>query len=155
MTTRTSNRQSVINDNRRLTKKFVDESYVQINKINRCKRQFPDKIKYFTKLYEMALEYFHVVEKDDGQKHERMSNTYYQKAIQLCSDQIVADTIHSPYTIKLVKTTNEYQRIFERHLKQKYETALLERRFGRDVANIILQFVGVNFDSTITLFTHA
>ena len=155
MTTRTSNRQSTIDDNRRLTKKFVDESYVQINKINRCKRRFPDKMKHFTKLYQMALEYFYVVEKDDSQKHERMSHTYYLKAIELCSEQIVSDTIHSPHTIKLVKVTIEYQRVFERHLKQKYETALLERHFGRDVANIILQFVGVNFDSTITLFTHA
>jgi hypothetical protein len=155
MTTRTSNRQSTIDDNKRLAGIFIQRSQVQINKINHCKRPYPEKIKHITELFNLAFEFFHIVEREDPKKHERMANIYYQKAIELCSDSIVTESMQNPNTRALVRITTKFQRVFERHLKQKYETALLDYHFGRDVANIILQFVGVNFDSTITLFTHA
>jgi hypothetical protein len=155
MTTRTSSRQSSIDNNNHLANKFIERSNAQIKKINHYNTSKPDKIKHFTKLFDLAFEFFHIVEREDPKKHERMSNVYYQKATELCSDSIVTESIQTPDTIKLVRITTKYQRLVERHLKQKYETELLDRHFGRDVANIILQFAGVNFPSTITLFTRA
>ena len=155
MTTRNSSRQSSIDNNKVLARKFIERSNVQIKKINHCMRQSPEKIKHFTKLFNLAFDFFHVVEREDPQKHERMSNVFYQKATELCSDSIITESMQNPNTRALVRITTKYQRLVERHLKQKYETELLDRRFGRDVANIILQFAGVHFDSTITLFTRA
>jgi hypothetical protein len=155
MTTRTSSRQSSIDNNKVLANKFIERSNEQIKKINHYNTSKPDKIKYFTKLFHLAFDFFHVVEKEVNKNHERMSNVYYQKATELCSEQMVIESIQTPNTRALVKITTKYQRLVERHLKQKYETELLDRHFGRDVANIILQFAGVQFDSTITLFTRA
>ena len=155
MTTRNSSRQSSIDNNKVLARKFIERSNVQIRKINHCMRQSPEKIKHFTKLFNLAFDFFHVVEREDPQKHERMSNVFYQKSVELLSDSIITESMQNPNTRALVRITTKYQRLVERHLKQKYETELLDRHFGRDVANIILQFAGVNFDSTITLFTRA
>ena len=155
MTTRTSHRQSSIDNNKRLAKLFIERSNAQISKINQYRTRSPDKIKHFTKLFNLAFDFFHVVEREDSQKHERMSNVFYQKSVELLSDSIITESMQHTNTRALVRITTKYQRLFERHLKQKYETELLDRRFGRDVANIILQFAGVHFDPTITLFTHA